>query len=206
MKKKLKILLIVSSIILIFLSFSITSNQSHAASGYQGYAVYRDGVVAANIQWHAGLMHQPYSNSVDPVIHAPGSFKNVQKGTWSQFLNGNNFKGLYLPNVSPTSSQRDLIVGKARALVTENISYTYVQPLYYTAATTTGRLSPAEITSMRCDGLVEYVYEFYGFKVYGGSTYWNITTKSVHNREAHAGMTPKSQVNYLKFITSVKPQ
>ncbi len=51
-----------------------------------------------------------------------------------------------------------------------------------------------EISSMRCDGLVEYCYEYYDLMVYGG----NISDFNLDTRDEHSApwVTPKQQIKH----------
>lgn len=85
-------------VLAIMLLLSILCTSVYAASGFQGYAIYRDGVFA-NTNWHAGIMYRPYSTSSNPVVHHPGIGAEVERGTWNEFMNypeeDNDFEGVY---------------------------------------------------------------------------------------------------------------
>ena len=69
-------------------------------------------------------------------------------------------------------------------------------------------MDPNEVTKMRCDGVIEYVYEWYGFRVYGSDTRWDVTKADFWIRDAHSlfAVTPKSQArSYLTKVTSSLP-
>lgn len=68
-------------------------------------------------------------------------------------------------------------------------------------------VSPSEVSSMRCDGVVEYIYEYYGFRVYGSSSDWDVSKASFDIREKHSrtNITPKKQVNYLTLVDDDVP-
>lgn len=55
---------------------------------------------------------------------------------------------------------------------------------------------------MPCDGVVEYIYEWYGYRVFGNDTQWDVTKNDIWIRDQHSGTltTPKKQVNYLTAI------
>lgn len=183
---------------------------AYAATGNQGYAVYRDGVTVVTVaDWHGAIMSLPHWNTGSlPVIHARGTGQWVQYGTWSEFMNGKTYQGTYRPKVAPTSAQRDSFLSMARRLVDENISYNLGYQVYYNSSTAGTWVDPSEITSMRCDGVVEYIYEWSGFRVYGSNTYWDVTKASVSARESHSGtaVTPKKQAQtYLTKVTSSLP-
>lgn len=201
---------IIKKMAAILLAFTLILPMSinvHAASGYQGYAIYRDGVFF-NFDWHAGMMDGPYYDSYLPVLHHPGSGSVVKWDTWENFLNGNNFKGVYKPKKNPSSTYRDLFVSMGRKLRTENISYNLAYQVYYNTGTAGTWVSYDEISSMRCDGVVEYIYEWYGFRVYGSDKYWDVTKNSFWGRDHHSGtaITPKKQVGYLNLVTSSVPK
>jgi hypothetical protein len=197
-------------IFFIFFSlFSLVMINAHAyaASGFQGYAIYRDGVFF-NYTWHAGMMDGPYYDSYLPVLHAPGSGSYVKWDTWNNFMKGNNFKGVYRPKRQPSSSERDRFVALGRKLRSEHIPYTLIYQVNYNTKTSGTWVDAEEITQMRCDGVVEYIYEWYGFRVYGHDQYWDVTKNSAINRDHHSLnlVTPKSQTGYLSKVQSGVPK
>lgn len=76
-----------------------------------------------------------------------------------------------------------------------------MQQITVTSGLSTGdKISTGDILSMRCGGVIEYCYEYYGFRVYGNNTYWDISTYSTDTIAHHAlaYIHPKSQAqNYL---------
>jgi hypothetical protein len=189
------------------LLISMVNSSVYAATGYEGYAVYRDGVLF-NYTWHAAIMDEAYSTTTTrPIVHSTlGNIVNYD--TWNNFLNGKTFKGVYRPNITPTSTDRDLFKSMGRKLANENISYNAGYQVYYNTSTAGTWVDSSEISSMRCDGVVEYIYEWYGFKVYGNSTYWDVTKNSFWGRDHHSGtaVTPQSQAGYLTLVTSSIPK
>lgn len=193
--------------IITFLSIGI--NNIYAATGYQGYAVYRDGVgvSGSNIDWHAGIMHRGYSFEPEPVIHHSGS-GYVKRDSLDSFIYGNNFKGVYRPKTNPSNSYRDLFVAKARELETENINYDLTHQVFYSPNNAGTWIDADEIWSIRCDGVVEYIYEWYSFRVYGTDDKWDITKNDISIRDDHAffNITPSKQVaSYLTLVTTQIP-
>ena len=67
-------------------------------------------------------------------------------------------------------------------------------------------VEPSRITALRCDGVIEYVYEYYGYKVGGSSNNWNISIDNSSNYAAHNlyNITPKIQNESL--LTRVTTQ
>lgn len=95
-----------------------------------------------------------------------------------------------------------------RKLRTENISYNLAYQVYYNTSTTGYWVWPEDISSMRCDGVVEYIFEWYGFRVYGSDSKWDVTRNDYWIRNHHSGgaVTPETQVNYLNLVTSSVPR
>jgi hypothetical protein len=181
---------------------------AYAATGNQGYAVYRNGVVVVTDQWHAAVMSLPHWNTNTlPVIHHPGS-DYVQYGTWPEFMGGKTYQGTYRPKTAPTSGDRDNFLYMARRLIDERIPYSLLYQVDYNYSTAGTWVDPSEITGMRCDGVIEYIYEWYGFRVYGDSTHWDVTRAGFWNRDDHSGtaVTPRIQAqSYLTKVTSSLP-
>lgn len=97
---------------------------SFAATGNQGYAIYRDGTLLG-IDWHAGLMDEPSTSYYKPVTHIGGLNQGVTFATWDEFMHksSNTFKGVYRPNSGISSLGRDKIVSTGRKLITEDLGY-----------------------------------------------------------------------------------
>ena len=202
-----KILFMTLCFLSIFLMFSTTAN---AAKGYQGYAVYRDGVssIGFNYEWHAGLMDEPSTSYFLPVMHIGG--KTLPNGTvlyvnWVPYAavddntetfmykTSNSFKGLYRPIENITSAKRDLVVATARNLKNQNIPFKKVAfeiPINHNSTST--YITYDKITAIRCDGVTEYSYEWNNVKMYGGDN-WDISHNTNAVRTAHGALTPKIQ-------------
>ena len=195
--KKIKILAKVAFLTIMISLFSIPA---YAATGQEGYAVYRDGV--AVIEWHAGLMNKPSSSESAPVIHAPGSGSNVQYDTWSSFLNGKTFKGCFKPKTSISSTTRDYVIATARELVTNRIGYTLIYQMDY-HGNSGNYVMPYDIKSLRCDGVVEYCYEWQNVRIFGINARWDISKNDFLNKDHHSGttITPKDQAQ--KYMTGI---
>ena len=184
----------------------------NALSSYKGYAVYRNGVPFSSSPFnhHAALMYKnkitggssysSYSSTAQDVIHAPGPSSTVNKASWSNFLNSNTFVAACRPYTCGMTSTNTLqFTTKASALI--GTSYTVLYQIDYTIINDGSTIEPSQITNMRCDGVVEYVYEYYGYKVGGGSTTWNISKNYTVNHQAHSGVniTPQTQNSSLLY-------
>lgn len=169
---------------------------------YPGYAVYRNGN-GINFFYHAAIMYLPYINSTNyPVVHST-SGNTVSQATWSTFKAGNTFVGMGRPNncnmgyylIQDFAAKAYQLIGTAY-----NVQY----QVYYNLLNDNSTVEPSQITSIRCDGVVEYCYEYYNYRVYGAD-WWNVAKNNQLNRTNHAGfnITPKSQYDYyLTHITT----
>ena len=173
------------------------SPSTNRAVGNQGYAIYRDGVGSAgiNVDWHAAIMAEASIYDDEPIVQASGSPENVDYVDYNKFMGGNNvFKG-YRKVSGMTNSQRNKVVDIATDLVFEGIPYTFTALM--TARIGKGIIEPSAILKMRCDGVVEYSYEYNGMRVQGTDSDWNISTDSGSQNHNAIAMTPKRQYNAL---------
>ncbi len=120
-----------------------------------GDAVYRDGTYWFLIHGHAGIWA---GNNMVYETQGPGC--HVELNTFDAFLAGQDFWGGRF-NPIMTSTDRNNIIDKADELVEagEDIGYCFWNALQYTA--NPGQyIDVDEITEIRCDGIVEYCYEW----------------------------------------------
>lgn len=168
----------------------------YAAEGLEGYAIHRDGAFM-NTTWHAGLMDESQPNRSLSVTHAGQSKSTVKYDSWADFLNGNNFKGFYMPKSGIASNGRDNVKSMGRKLISENLLYTPVQQITADAGNATW-ISPSHISAIRCDGVVEFCYEYFGYRIYGNDEKWDISKNGNQSHHALASVTPKVQAeNYM---------
>ncbi len=193
-------------ILLLFVCITkLITMEIFATGDWKGYAIYRDGVVG-NLNDHAALMDENSINDYLPVIHAVGYSGPVDWGSWAEFLDGNNYLGLYKPNGCPISEARaNSFIATAREL--RGISYNVLDQIVYSAGSNVW-VHPENITHLRCDGVVEYTYEWYGWRVGGSDDNWDITRNLIANYWEHSGfnITPRKQHNsLLTFVSSNLP-
>ena len=200
---------IVSILCALAVLVTVFSHPAEAATGMQGYAAYRDGVAVT--QWHAAIMDKASSTDIYPVVHARGDGYNVQFGAWNDFLNGNSFMGYYKPiSTNLTSAQRDAVTATARSLAADFIGYTIWGQINYpvdnnpTGKTTVGI---SDITAMRCDGVVEYCYEYNNIRIYDNSSYWDISNwgPKCYKKHQLIGITPYEQAASYMTVVSYTP-
>lgn len=196
-------------LLLVVLSCRVGTSRAYAAGNWRGYAVYRDGVVL-NIDDHAAIMDKKNISAARPVLHSGGYNGVVQRGTWKDFMGGsgskNKYLGLYKPkNCYITQRTGDLIVAKARELL--GTRYTLFKQITYSAGSNTWVL-PENILGLGCDGVVEYIYEWFGWRVGGADGKWDISRNKAANLSEHSGfsITPRKQhEKLLKLVSSSLP-
>jgi hypothetical protein len=202
--RKVLICLIALSFITIT-SISISDN-ALAAAPWNGYAIYRSGVMW-NLNDHAGLMDGSTMNDPNPVLHAKGYGDTVKIDSWINFTASNAlFVGVFKPNnctITPTIA--GYFVAKAREL--RGIPYNVLDQIVYDAGSSYW-VYPGDITHLRCDGVVEYVYEWCSFRVGGPDSSWDISRNLIANYWEHSAffITPRKQhTELLTFVQSGVP-
>jgi hypothetical protein len=183
---------------------SLLTNSAYAATGKEGYAIHRDGAFLG-LTWHAGFMDQSSSTDPVPVIHIGSLFGTVTWAGWATFIDGNTFKGYYKPSGGITSTGRDLVKETVRELALNNVTYTAVSQIDYDVAlyVTQTYVYPEDVMLSRCDGVVEYGFEWNNYRIYGNNTYWDISRANLFYWDHHSGtmVTPKSQAE--SYMTEV---
>ncbi|HJB27040.1 MAG TPA: hypothetical protein H9662_10610 [Firmicutes bacterium] len=200
----------VSAVLAVLLSFVLATGAG--AGDWHGYAVYRDGATPQGIplglgnQWHAALMGEATKNASYPVIHHSGS-GYAKRDTWAAFMDGKNYMGIYRPKKAPNAAAFDSFVATGRKLASDNISYTLLNQLEYN--TYSNWVYTSDITKIRCDGVVEYCYEWNNYRVYGADDCWDICYPSTRNKMEHSGVgsiNPKIQAQqYLTWLGNIQP-
>lgn len=197
----------VSAVLAVLLSFVLATGAG--AGDWHGYAVYRDGVITdgtLNVNWHAALMDKATMNSSLPVTHIGGLGQRVKYASWSEFMDGKSYMGIYRPKKAPNAAAFDSFVVMGRKLVNDNISYTLFGQIDYNSSS--NWVYTSDITRIRCDGVVEYCYEWNNYRVYGADDCWDICYPTSKNKQEHSGIkvTPKSQAQqYLTWLGNIQP-
>lgn len=168
---------------------------SFCGNDYTGHSVYRDGVVG-DIVWHAGVVVSENQNvNAYPIVQASGYRTYISRVSVSDFNYGNNFMGVYRNNCIGTQVGRSNVANMAKTLTYYNISYT-VFNLMSADVNPTRKIEPSDIWQMRCDGVVEYCNDYYGYNFECG----DISSYSGYNQTQ--GWQPKTQSDYLSWISS----
>ncbi len=93
-----------------------------------------------------------------------------------------------------------------RLLATENIGYTGTGQISHSVTPHTLYVQPSDILLLRCDGVVEYCYEWFNFRIYGSDSQWDITLTGNIYHYSLANITPKKQAeDYMTRIQTTEP-
>lgn len=190
------------SLLSVLLLFLFATNSF--AVDVKGFAVYRQGN-APNPSGHAGLVCRNGVDASDSIIHVlSGTEYWVRKTSLNTFIDNQDFYGYYVPKTLKnfTAADREKRLSDAISLA-ESLSrihedflgYNALYQVWYTEdKNNNGIVDYNEIKSIRCDGLVEYCYEYNGFSVYPG----NISKFDFSIRDAHSApnVTPKQQIKH----------
>ena len=216
---------ILSLVLICVLILSFVCVPAEAATGYEAYAVYRDGVsgsssgngstVVGEGEWHAGIVNTASSYTSEAFIHATkGSV--VDKVNWDTFIVKNSnatykneFMGYYRPMTTMSKTDKNLVLATARALASSDISYTAILQMDYPTDNPKNQsyVYVADITDMRCDGVVEYSYESNGIRIYGNVVYWDISVWNAAYRDSHGLwlITPSNQAeDYMILVDETR--
>ena len=199
---------IITSIVTICIVFNSFILSVSAATKAEGYAIYRDGA-GINFDWHAGFIYNALYHSANTVIHVDNGANGNSDSTdflindvsLSEFINNQQFYGYYIPNSFSLLSDNEIASIKNNVIITINklkqinkddLKYNVAFQIWYNNdRDQDGKVDTDEITSMRCDGLIEYCYESLGYMIFSG----DISTFDTSIRNAHSGtnITPKKQ-------------
>lgn len=179
---------------------------------FTGYVVYRNGVLYNNSDiWHTGIMDvSRYDYTGLPVIEISGFGTTVQQVSWATFLGGGTYKGVYKPtSAGLVNTDKIKIRDTARSLFNKSIDYTVAYQLEIKASVLNNssrlntKLQSSDIDAMRCDGVVEYAYEYNNIRIFGDNNYWNISIVSIQCQNHHniISITPNKQANYFVKLT-----
>lgn len=196
MKKIISLLLIICAFFMVLTSALPTAN----AAGVEGYAIFKDEAFGSSFSWHSGLMNKANPTIYEPVIHlksassaiSDGGASYVQYDTCEGFLKGKGISRYYYTSKdNPSTSDLVSVRNKARDLrlnangTQKAYSYHFFKQIEYNVVSGQTWVYPADITGFRCDGVVEYSYEYYAHKIYGGNTYWDISRMGTNYKNEH---------------------
>lgn len=152
-------------------------------------------------QWHTGIVAHiygpEYTSSGNWIAQARGLNKTTGYNTFAEFMTnsagetGNYIAERYISAM--TSTDHYNIFYTADDLATEGIPYTAVNLISVSLLALTN-IAVSDISKIRCDGFVEYAYEYNNIQLQG-STYWNISTYLGAMNHDGLLMTPTTQYN-----------
>lgn len=196
-----------SSIILceLLACFFVSANASAI-----GFGVYHDDAFGVTPFWHTGIMNVDspdntyiYGTITKAIVHL-SSASNMENMTpvsvtytsYNDFLNSKSFMGYYTAISRPSLYQRNQIIATARLLLGNSYYYKAFQQLEYSGEVTfyspTNVVTPSAITGFRCDGVLEYAYEYNHVKLFGedsdSESTWNISYNCLSSRNRHSGV------------------
>jgi hypothetical protein len=152
-------------ILLLFLLLLNIATYASAASSPGGSATFREGGFL-NGHDHAGVMR----NSTEVYEIKGYSADSVNKSSLTSFKDGKTYYGTFKHKSGLTASQRDSIISTAAALAADTgLTYTMYDQINWDSTAGT-YISVNEITDIRCDGVVEYAYEWNNIWVWGKTT------------------------------------
>ncbi|MEN6327444.1 MAG: hypothetical protein ABFD18_14730 [Syntrophomonas sp.] len=139
-------------------------------------AVYRTG---ASGYYHAGVF---YKNGSTYRVYEQTGDGPVEYNTMNEFINGNTYLGNYYRSTVDTSSERSSIIGTCADLhANDTICYTWSDCLNPDPMLDVGSyISSEEVKEIRCDGVVEYSYEWNNFTVWGRTSDGTEDTSPTH--------------------------
>ena len=144
------------AIISVLLSYTVVA----MAAKTGGDSVYREGGFLNNLD-HTGVY-----DTNGGVYEIRGYYTQIQLSSWTTFLDGNPYIGEFT-NPQITSDDRNNILGTSAQLDADpDITYTVYDALNY-ESNSGDYISVYEITDIRCDGVVEYAYEWNNIWIWG---------------------------------------
>ncbi len=161
---------------------------------------------------HAGLMYRngfDANNGVDTIIHINQSFEAILYGNESDFLNGNAFLGYYRPRIGLNLNSRGNVIVTAFYLYlrTESINYSLLHQIDYSYDANGNEIVDiSEIENMRCDGFVEYCYEYNGIPIFINSDNvdkWNISLFDEETKALHSNTHVVPKIQAYEFMTNM---
>ena len=172
-----------------------------AFAAARGHAVYRAlNSVGGATFGHGGVVSAVSGGAPTYVIHAPGNTVSpytVTEVTISTFKgDGLDYYGTYCMPGTSTATYSNILV-LAELLDDYNVPYVFTHQMDHEHVGSAGSILPKEITYIRCDGVIEYCYEYYDVELLGrtvnGLYYWDISNPLDYIYHASVTFTPQTQ-------------
>lgn len=162
----------------------------------------KDEAFGSQLTWHAGLMDKSNPLEYNPVIHLSGSgstlsdgvTSNIKDDSCSGFLKGKGLSRYYYTSTdNPNSAALLRVRDMARTLrykensttMLKDYTYHFFKQIEYEVKAGQTWVYPEDIKGFRCDGVVEYAYEYYGHRIYGDDNYWDISRMGTNYKNEH---------------------
>lgn len=159
MKKKFSKTITLLMLSTIFGSFLV----ANTALANDADARYRDGSMV-NYYEHAGVRKAGVG-----IYEIKGPFKHVDLSTWESFIGTYAYVGSF-SNPTMTSVDKMNVLSTLSAMDADpDITYTAMDMIDWTSSPGS-YINVSEITDLRCDGVVEYSYEWNNIWVWGRSS------------------------------------
>jgi len=162
--KFLKILILTSAVLIALSSPAMaawTRNKEINAD-----AIYRTGAYGYN---HAGVFYINSTGSTFGSYEARGDGP-VVFSSMNDFIGTETYYGPHYRSTVDTSTERDSIIQTCKDLANNStLGYTWTDCLN-PESNVGSYISPDEVAEIRCDGVVEYAYEWNNFWVWGKSS------------------------------------
>ena len=228
--KTLMFYIAIISFVAIVLMPSVIPVTAKAEVSAEDFAVYHDRAFNITNYWHSGMMltdspengysgtfmlssgnSQTISNSDYSVVHLSSASGNNNSGStvgfipFSSFVGSKTFEGYFTSVTNPTVEQRRVILATAQKFYNYTLLYRALNQIDYTNHVITYNSTdviPSQVTKFRCDGFVEYCYEYNNIRVFGPAANseesWDISnnctpSRSVHNTGSLSTLSPEIQ-------------
>ncbi|MHB8063748.1 MAG: hypothetical protein ACYDG2_14125 [Ruminiclostridium sp.] len=133
--------------------------------------------------WHTGISAGGSNVSKTNFYQARGSGETTSYDNFQKFMNypkvkTNTFQGYYYVSGMDSYYKTD-ILSTADTLADNALPYCLLDPLGTDNSDNSAYISPSEITAARCDGFLEYCYEWNNVKItgysWGDEEVWDIS-------------------------------
>ena len=159
-------------------------------------AVYREGGLLNN-QDHAGI----YDGN--EVYEIKGYWNYIEKSSWESFLDDRDYLGSFTTDDMSNYNKNEISYILEVLDNEPEITYTMLNSLVYNESDESHYyIQPNEITDIRCEGVIEYAYEFNWIDVWGISN-----TGNQYGSPHHHDITdPEYLEEHNNFIPDLNPE
>ncbi len=190
----------ISTLILSVVLISILTSQVFASS-YGAYAIYRDKLYNPTM-WHGGMVIGDLDDD-ECIVHKTDS-TDVVKVSMAEFMDFKETYRISKPNGTMSITKMDAVTTTAIQLTRHDIDYVLDQQIEYDSdCYGHSMLDYEDIDAIRCDGVIEYCYEYNGVRIYGNDSYWNISIPSSSSLSQHSSLAINPKTQAQDYMTRV---